>query len=393
MRQPKKPIIAKIRKEFLDYGLKESSAKVYAQHLNQFCEHYGLTPYTLLNLKLEDIEDKTERFIRSNRNTIAPKRLGVFYSTIKAWCHHKKLIKNRKLFREIEFDSASRKTRDVALPNKDFIRKLCDNADLREKLVVVFYGVYAVRPSLIGRLKIEDIYHKDITINQNGSVKLSNRVWIWVKREYEGNKGNIDFPIILTSETSQWLEDYLNQRVRNGEILTPKTALIDVHSKANVDRIVKKLFDAVGFHGRKYLLRHLGSKLLKRAYENEDLKEWLCGHKGSIAAIYDHSGHTLAEWEIEDYKKQLHEKELFVYGLSKSQEDIIKAKVDMAKTIVPDVDESKIREIIRLLELGKMSFETFDKRLTEIIQNAMNKQIETRFEELFIKMNNKHNNQ
>ena len=393
MAKPKETdIIAKVRKEFVNYGLKDSSARVYAQTLKQFCEHYDLTPYTLLKLPLEDIEDKTETFIRSMKRKIAPKRMGVIYSAVKSWLHHKRIIKNKRLFREIKFDKTTRKTRDVALPNKDFLTKLCDNADLREKLVVVFYGIYAVRPSLIPQLKVEDIYPKDIEISEDGTVKLSNRVWIWVKREYEGNKGNIDFPIILTSETSQWLEDYLNQRARNGETLTPKTELIDVHSKANVDRIVAKLFKAVGFVGRKYLLRHLGSKLLKRAYEDEDFKEWLCGHKGTIAAIYDHSGHTLAEWEIEDYKKRLDEKELFIYGLSKSQEDIVTAKIETIKALVKDFDESQITRVKRMLELGKMTFEQFNKQLNEIAQNAMNKQIETRFEELFIKMNNKHNN-
>lgn len=392
-RYTKNPLVAKVKEQFFKYaGIKESTATTYAHSINYFCQHYELTPFTLLELPLEDIEDKTERYIRAMKTKIAPKRLNVIYSAIKSWLWLNKKIKSKKMFREIAFDKTSRKMRDVPLPDKQFLRQLCDNADLREKLVVAFYGVYAVRPSLIPQLKIEDIYHKDIEINEDGTVKLSNIVWIWCKREYKGNKGNIDFPIILTSETSEWLESYLNQRARK-EKLTPKSVLIDVKTKANVDRIVAKLFDCVGFKGRKYLLRHLGSKLLKRAYDDEGLKEWLCGHKGGISATYEHSGHTLSDWEIRDYKSQLSERELLIYGISKNEQQIIDAKTDMARTLLKEhFSETEYKAILRGLREGKMTFKQFNEKFDEIIKTAMDNKIENKFEELFVKYNNKHNN-
>jgi hypothetical protein len=342
-------------------------------------------------MPLEQIEDMTEDYIRANREKMAPTHLNIIYNALKAWLHMHKVIKNRKMFREIKFDKHSRVTRDPPLPDKDFVRKLCNMANgLKERLVVVLYAIYGLRPSLIPQIKIEDIYTKDITFNTDGTVKLSNRAWIWVKREYEGNKGNIDFPIILTSETSQWLEDYLNQRVRNGETLTPKTPLILVYSKPNVDRIIDKLFRAVGFRGRNYLLRHMANKFLKRAVDDPDLKEWLMGHKGKIAAIYDHEGHTLAHWEIENYKAQINEKQLLVYGLTKTQEDIINAKIETIKAIIKDFNESEIEQLKRELALGKLTFQQFNEKLNQIAQNSMNRTIEKRFEELFIKMANKH---
>jgi len=377
--------------QFLDYGLKRLSAETYARALKRFCDETETTPETLLQMPLEAIEDLTEQFIKRNRNKIAPKYLNVIYNAVKTWLHLNRKIKSRKMFREIKFDKHTRKTRDVALPDKDFIRKLCDVANgLKERLIVVLYGIYGLRPSLIPQITIGDVYHKDITFNQDGTVKLSNRVWIMVKREYEGNKGNIDFPIILTSETSQWLEDYLNERVRNGETLNSETPLIKAYSKQNVDRIIDKLFKKVGFRGRNYLLRHMANKFLKCAVDDSDLKEWLMGHKGRIASIYDHEGHTLADWEIQQYKNAIDEKELLVYGLTKTQEDIIKAKIETIKAIIKDFDETQIEMLKRELALGKLTFEQFNQKLNEIAQKSMNTQIEKRFEELFIKMANKH---
>jgi len=279
--------------QFLDYGLKRLSAETYARALKRFCDETETTPETLLQMPLEAIEDLTEQFIKRNRNKIAPKYLNVIYNAVKTWLHLNRKIKSRKMFREIKFDKHTRKTRDVALPDKDFIRKLCDVANgLKERLIVVLYGIYGLRPSLIPQITIGDVYHKDITFNQDGTVKLSNR--------------------------------------------------------------------------------------------------GLMGHKGRIASIYDHEGHTLADWEIQQYKNAIDEKELLVYGLTKTQEDIIKAKIETIKAIIKDFDETQIEMLKRELALGKLTFEQFNQKLNEIAQKSMNTQIEKRFEELFIKMANKH---
>lgn len=352
-----KRIDDKLIRQFYEYGLKRSSAYSYAQCLVKFCNENNTTPHQLIKMPLEQIEDLTERYIKRNRDRVAPKLLNLIYSAVKTWLHINKVIKSRKMFREIKFDRTSRKTRDVALPSKEFLRELCDNADLKGKLVVAFYGLYGLRPSLIPQLLIEDVYAKHIQINEN-RITLGNaqkRTWIMVKREYEGNKGNIDFPIILTSETTKWLETYLNQRARNGEQITPKTALIDVYSRANVYRIIRKLFRKANFKGRTYLLRHLANKLLKRAYQDYDLCEWLMGHKGAISAIYEHE-HGLAEWEIEDYMSRMNERVLLIYGTAKSKEEI---KIETIKTLIKSLDASTLERLKRELALGNITFQQF----------------------------------
>jgi hypothetical protein len=350
----------KLFMRFYEYGLKRSSAYSYAQCLVKFCNENNITPEQLIKLSLEQIEDLTEHYIKRNRDRIAPKVLNVIYNAVKTWLHINRVIKSRKMFREIRFDRTSRKTRDVALPNKRFLRELCDNANLREKLLIAFYGLYGLRPSLIPQLLIEDIYPKHIRFT-DGKISLGDaqkHTWIMVKREYEGNKGNIDFPLILTSETTEWLETYLNQRIKNGEQLMHKSVLLDVGTERNVYRIIKKLFRKTHFKGRPYLLRHLANKLLKRAYQDYDLTEWLMGHKGKISAIYHHE-HGLAEWEINEYMNKMNESELTIYETAKSED----VKIETIKTLIKSLDASTLEKLKRELALGNMTFEQFKERI------------------------------
>ncbi|MDH5390087.1 MAG: hypothetical protein OEX10_02925 [Candidatus Bathyarchaeota archaeon] len=173
----------------------------------------------------------TEEFIYKYRQIdpetglpyLSPKYLNLIYLAIKKWCLYHGIIKNRKQFKEILFDKTSRKTRDHTMITSTIFRKMMDHADLKEKLVFGYYGIHALRPSLIPQIVLGDIRQNDITFNPDGTVILAPKTWIMVKREYAGNKGNIDFPVILASEMREWQQEYLNTRARQGEKLTPKT--------------------------------------------------------------------------------------------------------------------------------------------------------------------------
>jgi hypothetical protein len=268
------------------------------------------------------------------------------------------------------------------------VKKLFDNADLKEKIVIALYGINGLRPSLIPRILIEDIYPPDIEM-EDGSVELAEKTWIWVKREYRGNKARIDFPIITSAEESAWIEEYLNRRIREGESLTSKSQIVLVKTKYAVGYIVKKIFGFVGFEGRNYLLRHYAYKNLKRACEDYDLREWLMGHKGKASATYDHE-HYLTNEEINEYKAMVDTQALHVYSLRSSQEEVIETRIQTLKALV-DLESSQINKIRRELTSGRINIEQFNERLTQLAQDTMNRQIENKFEQMFLKMNEKYN--
>lgn len=366
--------------------------------LKRLCSEYGLTPQQMAQKPLKEIETMTEEFIykymQKDSSTglpiLSPKYLNLIYSSIKKWCLYQGIIKNRKYFAEIIFDKTSRKTRDSAMITHEQFKKMFDHANLKQKLILGYYGIQALRPSLILYLKLADIHPDDVTFNKNGTISLEEKPWILIKREYIGNKGNIDFPTILTPEMSQWQEDYLNSRIRKGEDITEKSKLVCVNSKDVIDYNIKKLFALVGFKGRKYLLRHYAYKRFKQAVSDYDFREWLMGHRGKVSAIYDH-GHYLTNEEINQYKSLIDTKVLEIYALHRPKEEIIDARIVTIQALLKDLDVNATNILKKDLITEKITIDQFNRRLTELAQDSMNKQMETKFEQLFLKMNKKYN--
>jgi len=347
---------------------------------------------------LNEIENMTEDFIYKYRQkdrltglpSLSPKYLNLIYSSIKKWCLYQGIIKNRKHFAEIIFDKTSRKTRDSTMITHEQFKKMFDNANLKQKLLLGYYGVQSLRPSLMLYLKVEDIHPNDVTFNNNGTISLAPKPWIVIKREYTGNKGNIDFPTILTSEMREWQECYLNARIRRGEEITEKSKLVCVNSKDVIDYNINKLFTLVGFKGRKYLLRHYAYKRLKQAVSDYDFREWLMGHRGKVSAIYDH-GHYLTTEEINQYKSLIDTKILTIYQQNRPREEIIDARIETIRALLKDLDVNATNSLKKDLINGKISSDQFNRKLTELAQDSMSKQMENKFEQLFLKMNRKYN--
>lgn len=417
-------------KFFAERQNKANTGRVYRNDVRAFCEYFNLTPFQLVNAaRIEEAQQRTEtemtmeasqqlEFVRlqtkrhveklaeqyvekfkvRNGNyvksvNLAPKTLNRRICALKSYMVYKGVIDNPKMFKQIKFDKHSRATRDAALIIFEQFKAMFDHGDIREKCVIGLYGNHGVRPSLIPQLILEDLKsprdgYTPLFINGiPDRIELEQYQWILVKKEYEGNKGNIEFPVILSGELANWLTQHLNTRKRRGEVLTLKSQLVAVTSKRDVDYIVDKLFIEVGFKGRNYLLRHYANKRLKAATEDKDLKEWMMGHKGDISDVYDHE-HGLSHEEIEEYNASIDMSKLRIYGASSEEFKRAKIMGDVVRKL-SDANQEDINRILDLLTKNKMTFEQFDKRLTVIMQEAQRKAIKTQFAELMKDYNNK----
>jgi len=410
-------------KLFAERQNKISTGEAYRYSLLAFCKYHETTPFRLINLlklqearKLAEIEMTMEasqqfEFVRlqikrhveklaqgyverfkvkngeyKKGENFAPKTLNQRICALKAYLVYKGVIDNSRMFKQIKFDKHSRATRDEALILFEQFKRMFDHADIREKIVIGLYGNHGVRPSLIPQLLLEDLksprdgYTPLFADGIPERIQLEQYQWIMVKKEYVGNKGNIEFPIILSGEIAEWLTQHLTRRKRRGEVLTLKSQIVAVTSKRDVDYIVDKLFVEVGFKGRNYLLRHYGNKRLKRACEDKDLKEWMMGHKGDISDVYDHE-HGLSHEEIQEYNASIDMSKLRIYGATSNEVKNANLMVSVARKL-SHINESKLSEVLGLLERGKMTFEQFDQSLTTIIREAQDRAIETKFDEL-----------
>lgn len=389
--------IAKIT--FLDHGLKESSAKVYARAFRSFCRFAKVSdPYALNELGIDRIEALMQRWINLKRNKLAPKYLNVAYCSVKRWCQIHGLIKSTKMFREIKFDKSSRKIdafTEVMLETKH-VKAGFKVTNLEDQIDWGLYSLCGLRPRLIPQLKVQNLYAKNYEIN-DGSFRFTVKPPLAiVPRTYAGNKANITFFVFIPTKLAELLEMQLNT---NGNVTT-ETKISRSDNYRDIYYKIRCMFEhpSINFDGRPYLLRKYADRILDRitkVFNDEDLKEFLMGHKGKVSAIYQVTGLTV------EREKEL--RDMYVNACDKwisqnifeatSQEEIDRSEMLIAYSQqIAELDKAELEALRQAFKKGTLTVEVLQAELGKLTRQALDKTMEAKFEQLFLKMSCKYNN-
>ena len=378
----------RVYQDFIDYGLKDSSAEVYRNRLRFFCQWAGVDDaYCLLELGLKRIEEITQAFIRRFRGKMAPKSLNQYYCAVKRWSQIKGLVKSTKMFKEIKFDKTSRKVdalTEISLETR-YIRDGFKVSGLDKKIDWGLFALCGLRPALIPQLKVKDIFPRNRLMDDNGKISLIKPAIMIIPREYKGNKGNITFMVFLPTRLCELIEMRLNQ---NHQVVALDTKISSSHNYRAVYHLIKQVYKKIGFSGRPYLLRSFADTILERItrkYNDEDFKEFLMDHKGKISSIYQIKGLT--------QESEAHYRDMYLTACDtwinqqifemRSQSEMEKAHavVDMMKSAL-GIDEDKAEAIVKLFEKGKLDFKQFNERLRVLGDQALSVRMRSEFKEL-----------
>ncbi len=294
----------------------ESTADTYLRILGRFCEIFNIKPKELVKLTdceirnmlldyisaLEDSSDYNGSYFRS------------IVSAVRSWLR----FNNRDININIKMKSSQPKVAQTErVPTKDELRKILSVADIRAKVAIGLMAFSGLRPEVIGNyrgtdgLKVRDI--PDLKIY--GSKVEFVRVPAMVIVRPNLNKAGHQYFTFLGEEGCEYLKDYLNYRLRQGEILTENSPIIapkplsrrDQHlATANVSEMIRKAIRLAGFDWRPYVLRHYFDTYMLMAEANgiiiEDYRTFWMGHKGNIEHQYTTNKHRLPENIIEDMR-------------------------------------------------------------------------------------------
>ncbi|MCJ7430048.1 hypothetical protein MUO83_02375 [Candidatus Bathyarchaeota archaeon] len=376
-------------------SLKRTTLNSYSFGLARFCHDRNIEPFDFEKVGLEQIEEATEQFIRMYQASLAPKYLNVIFNSVKSWCFCTKLIKSRKLFREIKFDKTSRKFDAITETSLEtaHIKKMIEIGDIDEKILIGFYAFAGLRPALLSQLTVGDFAPSDYVL-QNGKIHFTAKnPFLFVPKEYEGNKAHVKFFVILHSKITELLETTLN----NAETVTAKTPLMRKYNSADsVYQKIVAMFAAVGFQGRPYLLRSFADKVLDRNLacgekRDEDLKEFMLGHKGKISMLYQFK--SLTAEDCVTYRKMFDNVDKWIsqniFGMI-GDEDLSKAKAQAEIAEKFGVNAEQLKAMLEALRIGKMTATQYDSELTAAIAQAQQKTLESKFETLFKAYMEKH---
>jgi integrase len=353
------------------------------------------TGIDLFNLPdLATVEARTESYIMRHTRDLAPKTLNIVFSAVKTWCLAEGLVRNRKMFKEIRFDRTSRQTDAMTerpLENET-IKQLFNVSDAQEKVLLGLYGLCGMRPSLLPQLKVSNFLNHDAEI-VNGKLKFNSKnPFLIVPREYDGNKANITFFVIIPSKVAEYIEHTVNKA---NDRVTPETLLLSKYAtEVAIYKKIKLMFRDVGFSGRPYLLRSFADNLLDQTlgHADEDLKERMLGHKGKISAVYQFHGLTdeIKKEYLAKYQKVENWINERIFG-TVSTEQKTQAELLSAYATNIGVPAEKVAALMKELFDTPLSFEDFQKRLTAATNDALETRMTTKFETMFREMNHKYN--
>jgi integrase len=371
----------------------ELTAKESAKILYRFLRmHDGLSPHGLVELALKDqrgVENILMDFVgKLHREGKSSNYIANYLKTIRSWLNFNGITLVRKI--KIGDRNRTPTIEDERVPTQEELASIFRSSKPRGTCSIALMAFSGVRPGVLAShngengLEIRDLPELAI---ENGKVTFPKAPTM-VKVRAELSKTGIKYFSFLSTEGCDYLKDYLEGRMAQGEMLEPRTAII----------AVKRGFEVSGYRGRKDT-RHVTTKSVTkeireamrprfqwrpyvlRAYFDTQLliaesqgkithsyRQFFMGHKGDIEARYTTNKGRLTESIIEDMREAYKRSQKYLQTTKKGEtdEDTMKESfrkqlllvagfsVDEVEELDPSMDDETFQETVRKKLLGSM---------------------------------------
>ncbi len=324
----------------LERGAK-STADLYLKRLTKFCKEVGFTPNELLSLDDEVLRNIVLDFI-SGIEGKSGSYINSFLKALKSWFR----FNNRSFNIHVRVREYRKILEDEEVPTKSELRKLLRIADLRARVAIALMAFSGLRLGVLGNytgfdgLRVGDILEirrlgkvEDLDVN---SIEIESPITIVVRQQL--SKTGHQYLTFLCEEGCEYLMDYLDFRLRNGEMITLSSPVISKRNgigflkTKNIYRIIKDAIIDAGFSWRPYVLRHYFDTYLLMAEAAriipEDYRVFWMGHKGDIEHQYTTNKWNLPHSLVNDMKlKYQQAAEMFLETKSEEKKTKVKQKV------------------------------------------------------------------
>ena len=298
--------------EHVYYEKSPKSADNMKRNIGLFCEKMDLQPDALLDLsesgKLNDI---FESFRDSMKKEHRGSYISKFKHAINNFLKYNKM-KNR-IDAEISNENKSSKYNGESIPTKNILQRILEKATLRGRVSISLMAFSGLRPESIGSylgnngIRLKDISGLDYSDPHN--LKFTEFPIKIKVRDTEValtriSKNGHAYWTLAGHQTEGYIIDYLTERVKNGETLTPETPLVTFErhgygvtnvklkqpSTEHVRRDIRNSMRKAGFGQRPYTLRRYFMQTLSTAelkgYISMEWRLFLSGHSGNIQSTY-----------------------------------------------------------------------------------------------------------
>jgi integrase len=347
------------------------TGEVYLRRLGQFCEINNTDPIAITKMTEKEIANMlmdTVSLLESQGR--AGSFIAGIMKSVKSWLSFNGISIKQKI--KVKGADSTPSLKDEKIPSQEELKRIFLSGNKKSRVASSLMAFSGIRPEVLGSyngsdgLKIMDFPELEIKDNEATFSKIPTMIII----RPELSKTRKRYFTFLGPEGCQYLKDYLEERMRKGEVLKPESPVItpvrekdrsrrDHIRTINIGDMIRKAIRKSGINQRPYVLRAYFYTQLMMAESKglilRDFRQFFMGHTGDIEHRYTLNKGKLPENTIEEmrnsYQKSLKFLETENKGISESEMNKTIRELKTSMLILAGFSEEEI-EKEKLLELS-----------------------------------------
>jgi hypothetical protein len=353
-------------------------AEIYLRNLGNFCQLMGITPGQLVQKPVAEIEDLLMDYVTSAQKKHAGSYIHNTTKVVKSWLAHNGIQLKRKI--KITGAHETPTLKDERVPTKEELRRIFLSGSKQARTACAIVAHAGLRLQGLGSytgydgLRMRDLPELKIKGSEVGFEKIPTRVVV----RSALSKARHQYFTFLTEEACSYLKDYLEERLRDAEQLTPDSAIVKPKfaqkpfiRTVNIGDMMRLAIRSAGLPWRPYVLRCYFDTMLMLAESKglvlRDYRQFWMGHKGDIENRYTTNKQRLPESVVEDMRASYARSEEFLQTKMKEETSEEKLRgsfrrqlllvagftqAELDKMDVPSISDEELQNIVRKRLLG-----------------------------------------
>ena len=369
------------------------TADVYLRRVGSFCGSLKTTPEKLSSLNDLELYNLMLDYVSSMEKAgYTGSYIESTLKSVKSWLSHNGKDIRRKI--RIKGARESPSLKDERTPTKTELKRILLSGDKKSRATCIVVAHSGVRMEVLGNYDGKD----GLTLGDLPDLKIENDSASFVKKpailtvRRELSKAGHQYFSFLTTEACEYIEDYLNERIREGEqllqkspLITPKLRMKPFIRSTNVGDCIRESLRAAGFGWRPYILRcYFDTQLMlaeSKGLVLRDYRGFWMGHKGDIENRYTTNKQRLPESVVEDMRAAYARSEEFLQ--TKMSEETTEEKLKgifrrqflsvagFGKGEIEDMDvigisEEEMQSLVRKKLLGVPTSDNFKQKVVTV---------------------------
>ena len=382
----------------------QATADVYLRRVGAFCEGLKTTPKKLAVLGELELYNIMLDYVSSmEKSGYTGSYIDSTLKCVKSWLAHNGKEVRRKIKIKGARDAPTLKEERV--PTKEELKRTFLSGDKKTRAACVLVAQSGLRIQSLGDYEGKD----GLTVADLPEMKIDNETITFERKptmivvRKEISKARHQYFTFLGEEGSEYIKDYLEERMREGEkltakspIITPKLRMKPFMRTLNVGDNMRIALRAAGLNWRPYVLRcYFDTQLMMAESKGlvlRDYRQFWMGHKGDIENRYTTNKEKLPETVIEDMRSAYARSEEFLQTKEKAQANEDKMKESFRKQLLlvaglsneevdkmdlSSVTDEELQGIVRRKLLGGALPVSRDRQLTNCLKQKVVKVEET----------------